>query len=67
MGDLQSWKKYKVTLWDTKRKLFDDKIHEIASSNKRLWDLINWVKKKSLPAIKSILFENYLCNILLDL
>jgi len=51
-------------LKDTKRKFFDNKIYEIASSNKRPWDLMNWIKKKSLPAIETILFNNYPCNTL---
>jgi len=46
-----------------KRKFFDDKIHEIASSNKRLWDLMSWVRKKSLPAIESISYENCPCTL----
>jgi len=50
-----------------KRKFFDDKIHEITSSNKRLWNLMSWVRKKSLPAIRSILYENHLCNTLSNL
>jgi len=50
-----------------KRKFFNDKIHKIASSNKRPWDLISWVRKKSLPAIKSILYENHPCNTFSDL
>ena len=51
----------------TKRKFFNDKIHEITSSNKRPWDLMSWVRKKSLPAIESISYKNHLCNTLLDL
>ena len=36
-------------------------------SNKRPWDLMNWIKKKSLPAIKPISYENHPCNTLPDL
>ena len=50
-----------------KRKFFDDKIYEIASSNKRPWNLMSWVRKKSLSAIESISYENRLCNTLPDL
>jgi len=50
-----------------KRKFFNDKIYEIALSNKRSWDLMSWIRKKSLLAIESILYENCLCNTLPDL
>ena len=50
-----------------KRKFFDDKIYEIASSNKRPWDLMSWVRKKSFPAIKSISYKNCPCNTLPNL
>jgi len=50
-----------------KRKFFNNKIYEIASSNKRPWDLMSWVRKKSLSAIESILYENHPCNTLPDL
>ena len=36
-------------------------------SNKRPWDLMNWVKKKTLLAIKTIAFEDQLCNNLTSL
>ena len=56
-----------MVVWATKKKFFDDKIHKIAFSNKRPWNLINWVRKKPLPAIETILYENQLCNTLPDL
>ena len=36
-------------------------------SNKRPWDLMNWVKKKSLPAVEAISYEGHPCNSLSDL
>ena len=66
-GDLQHWKEFKLAVRTVKRKFFNDKIHEIASSNKRPWDLMSWIRKKSLPAIEFILYKNCLCNILSDL
>ena len=51
-------------LHKVKRKFFNEKIHEIVLSNKRLWDFINWIRKKTLLAIKTIIFEDWLCNTL---
>jgi len=50
-----------------KRVFFDSKIQEIMLSNKRLWDLMNWVRKHKLPAIEAIKFNSLLCNNLNDL
>jgi len=66
-GNLQHWKEFKSVVHSAKRKFFDNKIHEIASSNKRPWNLMSWVRKKSLPAIESISYENCPCNILPNL
>jgi len=66
-GDLKHWKEFKSVVCIVKRKFFDNKIHEIASSNKRPWDLMSWVRKKSLPAIESISYENHPCNTLPNL
>ena len=49
------------------KKFFNDKIYKIAFSNKKPWDLMNWVWKKLMPAIESILYENQPCNTLPDL
>jgi len=61
-GDVNSWKNFKSAIWNAKRTFFDQKIQEIAMSNKRPWDLMNWVRKKSLPAIKTIYHEGQPCN-----
>jgi len=66
-GDIHSWKAFKSAVWNAKRNFFDQKIHENALSNKRLWDLMNWVKKKNLPAVKAIYHENQPCNNLIAL
>jgi len=66
-GNLKHWKEFKSVVRTVKREFFDDKIHEITSSNKRPWDLMSWVRKKSLPAIESISYENHPCNTLPDL
>ena len=61
-GDIGSWKALKAAIRNAKRTFFDQKIQEITSSNKRLWDLMNWVKKKNLPAIEAIYHEGQPCN-----
>jgi len=50
-----------------KRKFFDDKIQKITTSNKQLWYLMNWVKKKLLPTIKTITYKGQPCNTLKSL
>jgi len=66
-GDIEHWQEFKSNTWIAKKEFFDNKIYEIASSNKRPWDLMNWIKKKNLPTIKSILYEGQPCNTLPDL
>ena len=66
-GHIEHWQEFKSNTWIAKREFFDKKIYEIASSNKRLWDLMNWVKRKTLPTIESILYKSQPCNTLPDL
>jgi len=63
-GDLGDWKSFKARIRKAKRQFFEDKIHEITSSNKRPWDLMSWVKKRALPAIETITYEGQPCNTL---
>jgi len=66
-GNIQHWKEFKTNVCLAKRIFFDEKIQEITMSNKRPWDLMNWVKKKSLLAVEAISYEGRPCNSLSDL
>jgi len=38
----------------TKKSFFNEKIQEITSKNKCLWELMNWIKKHKLPAMEAL-------------
>jgi hypothetical protein len=50
-----------------KRKFFDDRIHEVASSDQRPWDLTSWVKERNLPSHEAISYRGAPCVGLDDL
>ena len=54
---VEEWKDFKKMVKNAKQLFFNDKIQEIASKNHRLWNLMNWVKKWKLLAIKAIQFN----------
>ena len=54
---MADWKKFKRVIKKMKQLFFYEKIQEIASRNMRSLDLINWVKKCKLPAIKALQFN----------
>jgi len=58
---IKDWKKFENTIKKTKHEFFDQKINEIAIKKCELWELINWIKKQKLPAIKTIQFNNQPC------
>jgi len=50
----ESWLAFRRTIKATKSKFFDSQIQDITFLNKSLWDLIEWVKQRKLPACKAI-------------
>jgi len=56
------WAKYKKMVKSAKWIFFDNSIQEIALSNKRLCNLMNWVRKQKLPATEAIKFNGHLYN-----
>jgi Endonuclease/Exonuclease/phosphatase family./Reverse transcriptase (RNA-dependent DNA polymerase). len=66
-GERSDWRSFRSTTRQAKRCFFDNKITEIASTNKRPWDLMNWVKQRKLPAVEAIRYQGQPCNDLPDL
>jgi len=58
---LKDWKTFKKVVKKTKQEFFNVKIQEITGKNSSLWELINWVKKRKLPAIKAIKYNRQPC------
>ncbi|KAF5347025.1 hypothetical protein D9756_011012 [Leucocoprinus leucothites] len=63
----KDWQAFRKATRVAKRSFFDERIHEIASTNKRPWDLMEWVKQRKLPAIEGIRYQGRPCNDLPDL
>ena len=47
--DKSEWKEFRRTVRESKHQFFNRRIDEIANSNKRPWDLMEWVKQCKLP------------------
>jgi len=53
-GAREDWHLFCSTTRFAKQSFFDDRIAEIASTNKRPWDLMSWVKQHKLPTVEAI-------------
>ncbi|CAA7264637.1 unnamed protein product [Cyclocybe aegerita] len=51
---LTDYNKFKKACKDAKCDFFDERIAEIATSHKRPWDLMEWVKQRKLPPCEAI-------------
>ena len=56
-----SWKAFKSSTREAKRSFFDSKIKEIANKSRGSWELMNWVKKRKLPATEAIKYNSSPC------
>jgi hypothetical protein len=50
------WMAFKKAMHKAKRKHFDERIKEIAHTNLRPWDLMDWVSPRKTPPVKAILY-----------
>ncbi|CAA7267343.1 unnamed protein product [Cyclocybe aegerita] len=64
---LADYNKFKKACKDAKRNFFDERSAEIATSRKRPWDLMEWVKQRKLPPCEAIRDGNQPCHNMDDL
>ena len=58
---LDNWKNFKKVIKNTKRSFFNTKIQEVANKSHGLWELMNWISRCKLPAIKAIKYDSCPC------
>src|ERR1700750_327853 len=61
-GDRRDWKNFLRTTRKAKRDFFDERIREIATTNRRPWDLMAWVKQRKLPPCEAIQYRGEPCH-----
>ncbi|CAA7262567.1 unnamed protein product [Cyclocybe aegerita] len=64
---LADYNKFKKACKDAKHDFFDERIAEIATSHKCLWDLMEWVKQRKLPPCEAIRNGDQPCHDMDDL
>ena len=66
-GEQSDWFSFHSATRQAKQCFFDNRIAEIAFTNKRPWDLMSWVKQRKLLVVEAIHFQRQSCNDLPDL
>ena len=67
LRDPEHWTEFRRLVRQTKREYFDDRIKEISETNKRPWDLMEWVKQCKLPPAEAIQGPRGPCHNMEDL
>jgi hypothetical protein len=60
--DQDDWHDYRCTMRAAKRDFFEECIHEVATTNQHVWDLMTWTRKCNLPLYEAISYRGVLCN-----